>query len=488
MKKGEHEELNMSWPIAFYTYFIYTMLITVGHVRDFFGNLTGLSRYVDKTRKPGYSILFSSWENFFTRRMFHRIQDCWARPIRSAPGSHIEVIERVSNDLNRTFIPTENSSNCLNLGSYNYLGFADDWKISCRKSVMEGLEKWPLSLCSSRLDHGTISLHEELERTVADFLGKEAAVVYAMGYDTNASTIPAIMGPESLIISDSLNHTSIVNGARSSSSQIRVFRHNDTRHLEEVLREAIINGQPRHHRPWKKIMVMVEGIYSMEGDISNLPEIVRICKKYKVYLYVDEAHSIGALGKSGRGVCEQTGVDPKDVDILMGTFTKSFSGMGGYIAGSQELIDFIKANSAGALYHNSMSPIICQQVLTAFNVIMGKDGTDIGKQKLQALRDNSNYFRKELTRIGLEVLGNDDSPIIPVMLYVPTKIAVFSRECLKRGLAVVVVGFPAVSVLTGRSRFCISAGHKREDLEEAIRSIEEVAELIQIKYKHRFLG
>jgi serine palmitoyltransferase len=206
---------------------------------------------------------------------------------------------------------------CLNLGSYNYLGFADDWKVSCRKQVMESVDNWPLSLCSARVDTGTISLHEQLEKTVAEFLGKEAAVVYAMGYDTNASTIPAIIGPESLIISDSLNHTSIVNGSRSSHSQIRVFRHNDMLHLEQVLREAIVNGQPRHHRPWKKIMVMVEGIYSMEGDICDLKEVVRICKKYKAYLYVDEAHSIGALGKTGRGVCEYAGVDPNDVGKLV---------------------------------------------------------------------------------------------------------------------------------------------------------------------------
>lgn len=482
MKKGDHEELNMSWTTAFYTYFTYAVLILIGHLRDFLGNITGFSRYADKTKKSGYATLFKSWESFFTRRLFHRIQDCWARPICSSPGSHIEVMERFSHDSNCTLTTTGRSTSCLNLGSYNYLGFADDWKISCRKSVMESVDKWPLSMCSARVDLGTTKLHDELETMVAEFVGKEAAIIYAMGYDTNASTVPAIMGPESLIISDSLNHTSIVNGARASSAQIRVFRHNEPAHLEQVLREAIINGQPRHHRPWKKIMVMVEGIYSMEGDICNLPEIVRVCKKYKAYIYVDEAHSIGALGKTGRGVCEQTGVDPKDIDILMGTFTKSFSGMGGYIAGSKDLINFIKANSAGILYHNSMSPIICQQVITAFKVIMGRDGTDIGQKKLDALRDNSNFFRQELKRIGLEVIGDEDSPIIPVMLYVPSKIAAFSRECLKRGLAVVVVGFPAVSILTGRSRFCISAGHKREDLAKAIEVLDEVADVVRIKY------
>jgi serine palmitoyltransferase len=134
-----------------------------------------------------------------------------------------------------------------------------------------------------------------------------------MGYGTNTSTISALVGPGCLLVSDSLNHTSIVNGARVSPALIRVFRNNDANHLEEVLREAIVNGQPRHHRAWKKIVVMVEGIYSMEGVICNLKEIVRVCKKYKAYIYVDEAHSIGALGKTGRGVCEFAGVDPADI-------------------------------------------------------------------------------------------------------------------------------------------------------------------------------
>jgi serine palmitoyltransferase len=178
---------------------------------------------------------------------------------------------------------------------------------------MEAVEVWPNSTTSSRLDFGTNRIHEQLERAVAKFVGKEAAIVFTMGYGTNATTIPILMGKECLIISDSLNHTSIVNGARASPCSIRVFKHNDPKHLEDVLREAIIKGQPRHHRAWKKILVMVEGIYSMEGAICSLKEIVRVCKKYKAYIYVDEAHSIGALGPTGRGICEQTGVDPAEI-------------------------------------------------------------------------------------------------------------------------------------------------------------------------------
>jgi serine palmitoyltransferase len=247
--------------------------------------------------------------------MYYRLHDCWNRPISSSPGAHIDVILREPNGVDSGLNITDKTSKCLNLGSYNYLGFADDWKVTCREKVMESLHNWPISMCSSRMDFGSNALHEELESTIARFVGKEAAVVYTMGYGTNLTTIPALMGKESLIISDSLNHTSIVNGARSSSSHIRVFKHNDPANLEEILREAIINGQPRHHRPWRKILVMVEGIYSMEGAICNLPEIVRVTKKYKAYIYVDEAHSIGALGKTGRGVCEYHGVDPADIGI-----------------------------------------------------------------------------------------------------------------------------------------------------------------------------
>ena len=429
-----------------------------------------------------------SWESFYTRRLFHRIQDCWARPISSAPGAYIDVMERSSNDDNCTLFTTGESKKCLNLGSYNYLGFADDWNSTCKEQVLKSVQKWPNSFCSSRMDLGTSVIHEQLEQLVAEYVGKEAAIVYTMGYETNSCTIPAIMGPGTLIVSDGLNHTSLVNGARGSSSMIRVFRNNDIEHLEEILREAIVNGQPKHHRPWKKILVMVEGIYSMEGSICKLAEIVQVCKKYKAYIYLDEAHSIGALGRNGRGVCEYAGVNPEDIDIMMGTFTKSFGAMGGYIAASKEIINYIKSTSSGLLHHASMSPVVAQQIITAFSIIMGRDGTKVGRNKLDALINNSNYFRSEMKRLGVHVYGDYDSPIIPIMIYFPAKIAAFSRECLKRGVAVVVVGFPATSVLYSRARFCISAGHTKKDLDHAIQVIDEVTSLLCMKYKNSFIG
>ncbi|GMI40448.1 hypothetical protein TrCOL_g97 [Triparma columacea] len=501
-------EHDITWFAAFTTYLGYAVLIAFGRVRDFFGLTLSLgSRYVSPATRKGCAPLLQLRENFYNRRLYHRIQDCFNRPVGGGIGARcrMNVIERVSLDGNKSMVFANQDTNdlpnftpgpynsldpstgnllrrSLNLGSYNYLGFADDWNQTCKEDVVGTLEKWGVSNGGCRVEYGTTDMHRELEKLVADFLGKEDSLVLNMGFNTNATTIPALVSRGDLIVSDTLNHTSIVNGARASGAAIRTFKHNNASDLEAVLREAIVLGQPRTHRPWRKIIVMVEGIYSMEGEYCNLKMVKDVCKKYKVYLYLDEAHSIGAMGATGRGCCEYAGVDTADVDVLMGTFTKSFGGMGGYIAADAATIAYLRTKCAGSVFHNSLSPIVCQQILTSFRVIMGVDGTDIGARKLRALRDNSNYMRMRLTDMGLHVLGNYDSPIMPVMLYNPTKIAAFSRECFKRGLAVVVVGFPAVPILMSRARLCISAGHTREDLDDALKKIEEVADICKIRY------
>jgi serine palmitoyltransferase len=429
-----------------------------------------------------------SWESFYTRRLYHRIQDCWNRPICSSPGAYIEVMERASNDDNATLHLTGNTIRALNMGSYNYLGFAENWRETCGDEVLKSLSEWPVAMCASRSELGNYSIIAELEEFLAKFLGKEAVFVHSMGFGTNSTTLPAIIGPECLLISDSLNHTSLVSGSRASTASIRVFKHNNVAHLESVLRESIIRGQPKFGRAWKKIIVVVEGIYSMEGEICNLGEIVEICKKYKAYLYVDEAHSIGALGSTGRGVTEHCKVNPADVDILMGTFSKSFGGMGGYVAGTAEVIDRVRTYSHGALNHVSLSPIVAAQVLTALRIIANPDPNGLGQTKIRQLHDNSNFFRREMEKMGVHSYGDDNSPIIPVLIYCPSKIVAFSRECLKRGVAVVVVGFPATSVVLSRARFCISAAHTREDLEKAVKVIDEVTELLCMKYNKSITG
>ncbi|OEL31738.1 Long chain base biosynthesis protein 2d [Dichanthelium oligosanthes] len=362
---------------------------------------------------------------------------------------------------------TTKTSKCLNLGSYNYLGFAaaDEY---CTPRVIESLKKYSASTCSVRVDGGNTKLHTELEELAARFVGKPAAILFGMGYVTNSAIIPALIGKGGLIISDSLNHNSIVNGARGSGATVRVFQHNNPAHLEEVLREQIAGGQPRTHRPWKKIIVIVEGIYSMEGELCKLPE---------AYTYLDEAHSIGAIGKTGRGVCELLGVDPADVDIMMGTFTKSFGSCGGYIAASKEIIHHLKHTCPAHIYATSMSPPAVQQVISAIKVILGEDGTNRGAKKLAQIRENSNFFRSELQKMGFEVLGDNDSPVMPIMLYNPAKIPAFSRECLRQNVAVVTVAFPATPLLLARARICISASHSREDL---IKGLEATYSVVMI--------
>ena len=387
----------------------------------------------------GYAPLLQDWESFFIRRMYHRIQDCWNRPIAGPPfSSRMRVLDREfepSRGPPQVVSAESAFRDCINLGSYNYLGFADDWKDTCRTAVLDTAARFPVSLCASGAEGGYTSLHRELEEYVASYVGKPDACVFNMGWATNALGLPAIIGGKgTLIISDSLNHNSIVSGARLSGAVVRVFRHNDLDGLRALVRTAISEGQDRTYRPWKKILIAVEGIYSMEGEFCDLKGIVKIAKEHRCYLYLDEAHSIGATGRTGRGVCEQQGVDPKDVDLLMGTFTKSFGGMGGYIAGSRELVSWVRRRSAGFLLDNVMSPVVAAQVLQSLRIMRGDDGTKTGALKLERLRSNAKYLRTRLREMGLDVIGDAESPVIPVLIYHPNKLASFSRECLKRNV------------------------------------------------------
>uniref|UniRef100_A0A8D1HLK4 Aminotransferase class I/classII large domain-containing protein n=1 Tax=Sus scrofa TaxID=9823 RepID=A0A8D1HLK4_PIG len=290
-----------------------------------------------------------------------------------------------------------------------------------------------------------------------------------------------------LILSDELNHASLVLGARLSGATIRIFKHNNVQSLEKLLRDAIIYGQPRTRRAWKKILILVEGIYSMEGSIVYLPQIVALKKKYKAYLYIDEAHSIGSLGPTGRGVVEFFGMDPRDVDVCMGTFTKSFGASGGYLAGRKDLVDYLRAHSHSAAYATSMSPPVAEQIIRSMKLIMGLDGTTQGLQRVQQLAKNTRYFRQRLSQLGFIIYGNEASPVVPLLLYMPAKVAAFARHLLNRyKIGVVVVGFPATPLAEARARFCISATHTREMLDKVLEALDEIGDLLHVKYsRHR---
>lgn len=465
--------------VAITTLIAWSFFYIFGHVRDFFRGI--LESHKSKGVPLEYAPIRQDYEDFYTRRMYYRLHDCFNRPICSAPDAHIDIMLRTPVHGQKPLEVTGEVRRCLNLGSYNYLGFANQDPY-CTPLVLEALEQYGWAACSSRADVGTTPVHTALEEELAAFLGKPAALTYGMGFATNSLGLPMLVGKGSLIISDALNHASIVAGARGSGAKVKVSKHNDAVSLEQVLRQSISEGQPRTHRPWKKIMVVVEGVYSMEGELCDLAAIVAVCRKYKAYVYLDEAHSIGALGATGRGVCEATGVDPAHIDIMMGTFTKSFGSCGGYLAASKEVIDSLKANGAAQLYAGAMSPPATMQVLAALRLIQNKDGSGRGPEKLKALRENSNYFRAALLRMGCTVLGDWDSPVMPIMLYHPGKIAAFGQRTLERGIAAVVVGFPATPLLTSRARICISASHTKADLDRAIAALDEVADECAIKY------
>jgi len=474
---------------TFITYWIYLIALLLGLFRDVCAKVSGRSQFFSKPipKFKGFPPILNAIDSFYSRRLYFRYRDVWNRPLAGPPGAEFDVLMRKPEPGTTRLRMTGEVRRCINLGSYNYLGISGDtWKETCADEVYKALNKYgPSSGASALAEGGTTDLHQRMEKMVAKFVGKEDAVVYAQGYGTNATTIPSLMGKGSLVVSDSLNHTSIVNGVRASGATVRVFMHNDEEDLEKVLRQAVAEGQPKTYLPWKKILVMTEGIFSMEGEICRLPEVVAVCKRYKAYIYVDEAHSIGALGVNGRGVCEQTGVNPEDVDILMGTFTKSFGAMGGYIAASKEICNFLRTSSGGMVRSASMSPVVCAQIMASLRLITE---TEVGKKKLRDIKDNANYVRAKLEQMGCEVLGDKDSPVVPLMLYIPTKISLFSRMCLERNVAVVVVGFPAVPLNAARTRICISAAHTREQLDRALKELEDVVDILKLRYKRSVFG
>ena len=470
------------------TYISYLLLIFFGHARDFFGKRFGDKKHYQSLKvHNGYAPLNDDFDNFYVRRLKLRLDDCFARPTTGVPGRYITLIDRKSDDFNRTYKYTGTHTETLNVSSYNYLGFAQS-EGPCADAVEECVRRSGLSYASPRADSGTSELVQEVEREVAQFVGKPAAMVFSMGFVTNAGSFPALVSKGCLIISDELNHASIRIGARLSGAVIRSFKHNNMEDLEKKLREAISQGQPRTHRPWKKILVAVEGLYSMEGTMVDLPGVLALKKKYKFFLYVDEAHSIGALGPRGRGVCDYFGIDPAECDILMGTLTKSFGANGGYIAADKHIIDVLRMTNAATLLGESPTPSVLMQILTSLRMITGEIAPGQGEERLQRLAFNSRYLRLGLKRLGFITYGHDDSPIIPIVLYHPGKMSAFSHEMLKRKISVVVVGYPATPLISSRARFCLSAAHNKEDLDRILAACDEVGYILQLKYSTGLAG
>ncbi|PWN48401.1 PLP-dependent transferase [Violaceomyces palustris] len=523
------------------TYISYIFLIVIGHMRDYTGKRLFPKSYRHLVERDGYAALNSDFDSFYTRRLKARMDDCFSRPVTGVCGRTVVTLDRVSDDYYQSFRLTGEKTRALNISAYNYLGFAQSHG-GCADAVEECLKRYGVSSYGSRLGVGSLDLHAQAEKLVARFVGKEDACIISMGFATNSTTIPAIASPGTLIISDEYNHSSIRFGARLSGAHIRQYKHNDMEKLEALLRECISQGMPRTHRPWKKILLIVEGLYSMEGTLVNLPEVMRLKEKYKFHLYIDEAHSIGAIGPNGRGVCDYFGIDPKRVEILMGTFTKSFGAAGGYIAGDKALIDRIRLTNHANVYAETLAPPVLTQIIASMASIMGAgnvqeeksllpswvqlpaplmDGSE-GRERLRRLAFNARYLSSGLRKLGFIVYGHRDSPIVPLLIFHPAKMPLFSRMMLDRQqslppserivaeesdltseqlkaindpasvanmdrparppIVVVVVAYPATPLISSRVRFCVSAAHTKKDIDDVLRACDEVGSLLKMKY------
>lgn len=468
------------------TYVSYLILIIIGHIRDFFGKIFKPSEYEDLVEKDGYAPWYDGFENFYVRRLKTRIDDCFARPIHGAPGRFINCFNRIR--YGKTgYLYDGTSKECLNLSSYNYLGFAQS-KGECTDFALSCVDNYGTSACSSRLYVGTSDLHEKCEKIIADFVGKDDAIIVSQGYSTNAGLFSSLADVKTLVISDELNHASIRFGIRLSGASVKVFKHNDMKDLERLIREQIAQGQPRTHRPWSKIIIAIEGLYSMEGNLCNLPEIVRIKEKYNCYLFLDEAHSIGALGPDGRGVCDYFSVPPAKVDLMMGTFTKSFGANGGYIAAKKEIIDKLRLSYMNNVYSESVPPPVLGQIISSLSIIKGELNPGEGQERLQRIAFNSRYLRLGLKRLGFIVYGADDSPVIPVLLFLPAKMPALSRMLYDLGIAVVIVSYPATPLISARARLCVSSALTKEDLDYVLRKFDEIGNLIYLKFSSGMAG
>ncbi|EPS93427.1 hypothetical protein FOMPIDRAFT_59901 [Fomitopsis schrenkii] len=503
------------------TYLSYLLVICLGHLRDFMGKRFRRSAYRHLLAHDGYAALNSDFDSFYTRRLKTRIDDCFSHPVTGVPGRTIVLLDRYSPDYNVTMIPSGTRSRGLNISSYNYLGFAQT-RGGCADAVEACINRYGVSACGTRLEGGSLDLHPQTEALVARFVGQEDSMLCSMGFATNSTVIPALVGKGSLVISDELNHASIRFGVRLSGANVRTFKHNNMKAFENLLREVISQGQPKTHRPWKKILLIVEGLYSMEGTLANLPVIMELKKKYKFCIFVDEAHSIGALGPNGRGVVDYFGVDPHHIDILMGTFTKSFGAAGGYIAGSKALIDALRLKAHTGTYTEAMSPPVLMQIMASMASIMGispapttsnaliqdvaeaerypgqapmaalpswmplsptmVDGSD-GRMRLRRIAFNARYLNRGLRKLGFITYGCADSPVVPLLLFNPGKMAVFSRMMRTRAvpIVVVVVAYPATPLVTSRVRFCLSSAHTKEDIDMLLTACDEIGDLLDLK-------
>ncbi|MCY0096375.1 aminotransferase class I/II-fold pyridoxal phosphate-dependent enzyme [Hoeflea ulvae] len=335
-----------------------------------------------------------------------------------------------------------------NFASYDYLSLNQDPRV--RAAAVEAIAQYGVSSSASRLVAGERPVHQELEGKLAAFHGVEAAVAMVSGYLTNLTTITCLMGATDLILHDELIHNSVLAGAQACGATRRSFKHNDLDDLER----SLLRLSARHRR----VMVIVEGLYSMDGDLADLPRLIELRRKHGFWLMVDEAHAVGVLGATGRGSAEHFGVDPAEVDIWMGTLSKTTASCGGYIAGKAELIDCLKGYAGGFVYSVGLPPSLAAAASKALDIIVEEP------QRVTRLHDRSHYFVGQLKAAGLDTGSCAGFAVIPVMVGDSIRAAMLSGAMLEAGINVLPILFPAVPEGSARLRFFINFDHTEEQL------------------------
>lgn len=349
-----------------------------------------------------------------------------------------------------------NGKKVINLSSNNYLGFANHPRL--KKAAIEAVEKYGAGAGAVRPIIGNMKIHDDLEKLLTEFKREEAVLVFQSGFNCNAGVIQALTDKGDLIISDRLNHASIIDGTRLSKADKAVFEHSDMADLEKVLKEK--------RAQYENVLIITDGVFSMDGDIANLSGIVELAEKYNCLTYVDDAHSSGVLGESGRGTVDHFKLHGR-VDIVMGTLSKAIGSVGGYVAGRQVTIDWLKNRGRPFLFSTGLPPAAIGAAIEAVKMLMSStEYTD----KLWA---NAKFFKEGLGKLGFNT-GNSETPITPVIVGDEAKTLQFSKKLFENGLFSGPIVFPTVPKGTGRVRCMVTAGHTTEQLERAVKICEKV--------------
>lgn len=351
----------------------------------------------------------------------------------------------------------------INLASNNYLGFANREEL--KKACIEATETYGVGAGAVRTINGSLKIHQQLEEKIAEFKGTEAAIAFQSGFNCNMGAISAVMTKEDAILSDELNHASIIDGCRLSGAKIIRIKHQDMKDLEKKAKEAI------ESKKYKKIMYITDGVFSMDGDIARLPEIIPIVEKYGLITYVDDAHGSGVTGK-GAGTVKHFGLSDK-IDMQMGTLSKAIGVVGGYVAGSKTLIDWLKARSRPFLFSTSLTPGAAAAALASITLMQEHP------ELVEKVWENANYFKEELKKIGYNI-GMSETPITPVILGDEKVTQTFSKKLIEHGIYAKPIVYPTVPLGTGRIRNMPTAEHTREMLDEAVAVYQKIGKEMEI--------